>query len=75
MQILEPYDNPFCQNGYGRGREKKIIIAKMVSYLSCSAGRKHFTRSKIVRKMYSPKIGTHEAEIIVKQKDALFVVI
>ena len=44
-KILEPYDNPFWD--FSNGRESGII-PKKVAYLSCSAVRTHFARTKIV---------------------------
>ena len=44
-KISEPYDNPFWDFSNG-GKSKKINLPKIVAYLSCSAGRTHFTQTK-----------------------------
>jgi hypothetical protein len=46
-KILEPYDNPFWDLSNGGERVRVEYLPKIVAYLSCYAGRRHFARTKI----------------------------
>jgi hypothetical protein len=50
---LKPYDNPFCDFSIGGAKKKWNNLPKIVVYLSCSAGRTHFARTKISEEIES----------------------